>query len=148
MTRTLKVNPTVSIVLPVYNGEKYLQQAIRSITGQKFKDFELIVVNDNSTDNSLKIIKEFAKKDKRIKIVNNIVNKKLPGSLNEGFKIAKGKWFTWTSDDNILDPSFLEIMLRVIKNKAVDIVYSDYRAIDEAGRIVEVCKMVKPEDFP
>ena len=80
----------VSIVLPVYNGEKYLKEAIDSILSQTYRNIELVVVNDCSTDKSLCIIKEYMEKDDRVKLVNNETNQKLPKSLNIGFEHCRG----------------------------------------------------------
>ncbi len=106
--------PKVSIVLPVYNGEKFLSQSIESIINQTFKDWELIIVNDCSTDNSLSIAEKYAKEDNRIRIINNEKNQKLPESLNIGFKEAKGEYYTWTSDDNEYYPKAFEKMVNFL----------------------------------
>lgn len=82
--------PLVSIVLPVYNGEKYLASAIESILAQSYRNWELILVNDCSTDRSLEIMENYAGKDARIRVVQNAENLKLPRSLNAGFAEAKG----------------------------------------------------------
>ena len=97
-----------SIVLPTYNGEEFLSNSIESVINQTFQDWELIIVNDCSTDNSLSIAEEYFKKDNRIRIINNAENKKLPESLNIGFREAKGDYFTWTSDDNEYYPNAIE----------------------------------------
>lgn len=146
--KNLEIKPTISIVLPVHNGERYLYQAIESCIKQTFKEFELIIVDDKSTDNSLKIAQKWAEKDSRIRIITNKTNKKLPLSLNIGFAEAIGKYYTWTSDDNILSENFLEIMLEGIRNNNADIVYSDYIAITEDNREIEVAKVARPENFP
>jgi glycosyltransferase involved in cell wall biosynthesis len=131
-------NSLISIILPVYNGEKYLGQAIESCINQTYKNLELIVVNDNSTDNTLTIIKFYAQKDDRIKIINNEVNKKLPASLNIGHKLAKGDYITWTSHDNILKSNFLECLFTTLINNDADIVFSNYDIIWEEGRFKRV----------
>lgn len=87
--------PEISIVLPTYNGEKYLKQSIESILGQTYTDWELIVVNDCSTDSTQEIIDFYRKKDTRIRTIFNYTNQKLPESLNIGFREAKGEYFTW-----------------------------------------------------
>ena len=126
----------VSIVLPVYNGEKYLRESIESIINQTYQDWELIIVNDCSTDNSEIIAKEYADKDSRIVVVSNSVNSKLPKSLNNGFKIARGEYFTWTSDDNLFKENAIEKMVTCLgENPDVDIVYSYYDLIDSSGNI-------------
>ena len=103
--------PKVSIVLPTYNGEEYIRQSIDSIRNQTFEDWELIIVNDYSTDGTSLIIREYEKKDSRIIVIENSENKKLPASLNIGFRSATGKYFTWTSDDNRYLPNALQCMV-------------------------------------
>lgn len=128
----------VSIVLPVYNGEKYLPLAIESIIQQTYQNFELIVIDDCSTDQSYCIAKSYAKKDSRIRVYKNRENKKLPRSLNAGFHMASGDLLTWTSDDNILKPEMLETLVNVFKeNPDIDFVYADIIPIDEYGNIMK-----------
>ena len=102
------INPTVSIVLPCYNGAGHLAQSIESVLAQTFTDWELILVNDCSKDNSLEIMQQYAANDSRIRIINNERNLKLPASLNRGFEEAKGKYLTWTSHDNRMGETMLE----------------------------------------
>ena len=139
--------PKISIVLPVYNGEKYLASSIESIINQTYQDWELIIVNDCSTDNSLIIAQNYSEQDKRIKIINNIQNFKLPQSLNVGFSSASGEYFTWTSDDNLYDRSALQVMLSYLeRNDDVKMVYCDMEYIDEWDNIIgsnaEMCKNI------
>jgi len=133
-------NHLISIVLPCYNGEKHVASAIKSCLNQTHKNFELIIVNDCSTDKTLDIVNLFAEKDKRIKIINNGINKKLPSSLNIGHKQAKGEFITWTSDDNVLKTNFLEKLLNGIIEKNVDIIYSNYDVISEEGNLKRIHK--------
>ncbi len=130
-----KVNtlPLISIILPVFNGEEYLSQAIDSCLNQSFKNWELVIVNDCSTDQSLKIAKYYQTIDKRIKIVENETNKKLPYSLNAGFEVAHGEYITWTSDDNLLKPNFLETLLNKLIQTKADLVFSNYDIVDHDG---------------
>ena len=100
--------PTVSVILPCYNGAGFLAQSIESVIVQTFTNWELIIVNDCSKDNSLEIMQQYAEKDSRIRIINNECNLKLPGALNRGFQEAKGKYLTWTSHDNRMGPTMLE----------------------------------------
>jgi len=122
----------VSIVLPTYNGEKFIKDSIESILSQTYTNWELIVVNDCSSDNTLKIIEEYAKKDSRINIVINSTNLKLPASLNVGFSYAKGDYYTWTSDDNMFRDDALEIMVNYLeKNKKIDLISCDINFVAE-----------------
>ncbi len=125
----------VSIVLPVYNGEKYLRESLDSIMCQTFHDWELIVVNDCSTDNTLDIVNNYARKDDRITVINNDVNKKLPKSLNIGFRHARGEYLTWTSDDNIYLKYALEKMVDYLDNHNEMFVCAGMKSIDETGRV-------------
>jgi glycosyltransferase involved in cell wall biosynthesis len=84
----------ISIVLPSYNRENYIAFAIESCLSQSFKEFELIIVDDASQDNSVSIIKSYMNQDSRIKLIQNESNKKLPASLNLGFSLAKGEYLT------------------------------------------------------
>lgn len=136
MNRSQKA-PLVSIILPVYNGEKFLRSTILSCLKQSFIDFELIIVNDCSTDKSLEIAEGFKKEDSRISIVSNQINSKLPASLNLGHNLAKGKFITWISDDNCFKINALKIMLDIIERTGVDIVYSDFELINEYGKFLK-----------
>lgn len=140
------MNPLVSIVLPVYNGEKYLKESIESILNQSYKNLELIIVNDCSTDLSEQIINEYLKKDNRIIYIKNDVNSKLPRSLNNGFEKASGKYFTWTSDDNIFYIDAIENMVNYLEiNIDKQMVYCDYNIINENGNFVETIIVEEPE---
>jgi len=127
----------VSVVLPVYNGERHLAEAIKSILKQSYKNFELIIVNDGSTDSSPTIIEEFAKRDKRIKVIHQ-KNQKLPKSLSNGFRIARGEFLTWTSDDNRLKASCLEKLVSCLKRHPDwDMTYANMDIIGEDGKILK-----------
>ncbi len=126
----------ISVILPVFNGEKYLQQSIRSILEQTYENWELIIVNDCSTDNTEEIAQRYAKIDKRIRVINNLENKKLPASLNIGFSNAKGQYFTWTSDDNAYAKDAFEKLRKNLIDNNVDFVFSDYQVIDEEDYIL------------
>lgn len=123
----------ISVVLPVYNGEEYLEQSISSILKQTYTDIELVVVNDCSTDNSMNIVRRFAEEDSRIKIINNETNQKLPRSLNIGFERCRGEFFTWTSDDNIMLPNALEKLYEALIDSSADLAFSRCETIDKNG---------------
>jgi glycosyltransferase involved in cell wall biosynthesis len=128
--------PAISIVLPTYNGSRYIRTSIESCLNQTFQDFELIIVNDCSTDNTKEIIIEYAAKDSRVKLLHNAFNKKLPLSLNEGFNVAKGKYHTWTSDDNYYALNALETLFDTLeKDKSIDFVYTDYTIINDNDEV-------------
>jgi glycosyltransferase involved in cell wall biosynthesis len=128
--------PLVSIILPTYNGSRYLRESVESCIAQTYRSFELIIVDDGSTDNTAEIINEFVRCDDRVKAVHHETNRNLPSALNSGFAIAKGKLFTWTSDDNIYLPNAIADMADFLcTNTHLDIVYCNYGVIDENGRL-------------
>jgi glycosyltransferase involved in cell wall biosynthesis len=140
--------PTISLILPVYNGARYLREALDSVFAQSFTDFELIVVDDCSTDETPQILAEYAAREPRMQVLTNAVNSKLPASLNNGFRLARGEWFSWTSDDNILRPNQLERLLAVAQaNPDCAIVHSDFTLIDEAGAEVEYIPVDPAEEL-
>jgi glycosyltransferase involved in cell wall biosynthesis len=123
MVNRRKKLPKVSIVLPTYNGAKYLRTSIDSCLAQTCKDFELIIVDDASSDETASIIKSYT--DPRIRYVRNSKNQRLPNSLNIGFKEAKGQYLTWTSDDNVYAPHAIGTMLKSLEMYRYDFVYAD-----------------------
>lgn len=136
------MNKLVSIVLPCYNGEKFLSEAIESVISQTYQNWELIIVNDCSTDNTLKIAESFAEKDSRIFVYSNEVNSKLPKSLNIGFSHAKGEYYTWTSDDNCYRSTALEEMVSFLeKEQEAVMVCCDFEKIDENGNKIQIIEV-------
>ncbi len=130
----------VSIVLPVFNGEKFLEQSIKSCLAQTHKKIELIIINDCSTDSSLEIARSYALKDNRVKVYSNKRNLNLPASLNVGHAKTNAQYVTWTSDDNFYEPNAIEFMLESILNNGVDVVHSNFNIIekDETPRFKDV----------
>lgn len=127
----------VSIILPVYNGEKYLSKSIESIINQTYQDWELIIVNDCSSDKSPEIAERYEKEDSRIRVIHNTDNCKLPKSLNIGFSSARGDYLTWTSDDNMYLPTAIEKMVRVLETGNDSyMVRTDMSYIDAEGNII------------
>ncbi|MDR2709098.1 MAG: glycosyltransferase [Elusimicrobiota bacterium] len=138
--------PLISIICPVFNGQKYLAKSIESCIGQDYKNWELILVDDCSKDDTFSICKEYAQKDKRIKVFQNEKNLKLPASLNVGFSHASGEFYTWTSDDNFYLPNALSSMLKTLQEKKVDIVCSDFLMIDEFDNIISYYELLDFEN--
>lgn len=108
-------NPLISVVMSVYNGEKYLAEAIESILNQTYKNFEFIIVNDGSKDNSVEIIKNYMKQDNRIVLIDR-ENKGLPYSLNEGISIAKGEYIARMDADDISLPTRFEKQIKYFED--------------------------------
>lgn len=142
----MKKESLISIILPVFNGERYLREAIESCLAQTFDNFELIIVDDGSTDSSLKISQEYGFKDDRVIIVQNEVNKKLPASLNIGHFKAKGDFITWTSHDNIFHKDALFVLYENLKKQNADIVYSNYLLINHRS-VINGFTRLKPIEY-
>jgi len=96
--------PTVSVVMPTFNREKYIAESIKSVLLSTLKELELIIVDDGSTDGAVEIIKQFAEKDPRVIYVNNIKHKGVVGASNLGTRMAKGKYIARMDDDDISLP--------------------------------------------
>ena len=127
----------VSIVLPVYNGEKYLKYAINSVISQSYKKIELIIVDDGSDDKSGSIAEEYAKNNNNIFVISHNANRLLPAALNSGFKMAKGEYLTWISHDNILLPKLIEKMVQELDYyKDAAMVYGNMKLIDKNGNVL------------
>lgn len=116
----------VSIILPVYNVEKYLSCCLDSILNQTFKDFECICVNDGSTDNSLKILQSYKEKDSRIKIISQN-NKGLSVARNVGINICSSPYITFVDSDDWLTINYLERLYNEIEKTKADIVRASYQ---------------------
>lgn len=112
----------ISIVMPVYNGEKYIAEAISSVLNQTFRDFEFIIVNDGSTDKTIQIIKKF--KDPRIHLIHN--NHDFIQTLNKGIIAARGKYIARMDADDIMLPQRLEIQYQVMKDNPEITICSSY----------------------
>lgn len=140
--------PLVSITVPCYNGEKFLQGTLNSLVTQNFKDIEIIVIDDGSTDNSHKIVEQFS-------FFRNLrYYKKENGgtgsALNLGHALSRGKYLTWCSADNIYFPTFVESFIKAFSsleehNAPVELIYSDFCYMNERGQIVSQVHHDKPQ---
>lgn len=123
-------NRLVSIITPMYNGGKYVSQTIESVLAQTYQDWEMIIVNDGSKDNSPDIVKNYSLKDPRVKLVNQ-KNAGSASARNNALRQAAGRYICFLDADDLLDKQFLEKQLNFLKSKEVGIVYASYRRIDE-----------------
>lgn len=128
----------VSIIMPSYNTAKYIQQSIQSVINQTFTSWELIIVDDNSTDDTKKIVENF--NDNRIKFIKNETNNGAAYCRNKALKEAKGKWIAFLDSDDIWLPKKLENQLNFMKNKNYFFSYTKYEEIDE--RSVKTGKII------
>ncbi|MBC5995845.1 glycosyltransferase [Romboutsia ilealis] len=127
----------ISVVVPVYNVEKYIRECILSLLKQTLKNIEIIVVNDGSTDRSIENIQDLVEKHKNIKIINK-KNGGLSSARNEGLKHAKGEYVAFIDSDDYIKDDFLEMLYNEGKKYDLDIVFSSYSKLYEDGNIIPV----------
>lgn len=125
--------PLVSIVMPAYNCEKYIIVAINSVIDQTYKNWELLVLDDGSKDNTLKIIEEFSLKDSRIKSLPNGKNMGVSATRNRGIEIAGGDWIAFLDSDDMWESSKLEKQLKLAEENTAGFVFTGSSYINEEG---------------
>jgi glycosyltransferase involved in cell wall biosynthesis len=131
--------PAVSIGMPVYNGERFLREALDSALAQTFKDFELIVSDNNSNDATKKVCLEYADRDSRIKYIGNERNYGAFWNFCFVARQARGRFFTWLAHDDVLEPTFLERTVQyMLENPRVVVAATDCTIIDEEGNRLRV----------
>lgn len=126
----------ISIIIPVYNVEKYLRECLESISNQTYKNLEIILIEDGTKDNSGIICDEYAKKDSRIKVIHQ-KNMGLSGARNTGLKNSTGDFITFVDSDDFIDNKMLEIMLLALKENDADIVEGGTIFCDENGKYIK-----------
>jgi len=128
-------NPRVSVGIPVYNGERFLAQAIASILSQTFRDFELIISDNASTDATEKICREYAQRDARIRYYRSDQNRGAAWNHNRVVELAQGEYFKWQCHDDYCDPTFVEKCLAcLLSDPSVVLCYPLFVRVDEQGR--------------
>ena len=123
----------VSVIMPAYNAEKYIKQAIESVVAQTYTNWELIVINDCSTDDTLQIASQCAQADSRIKVLNNEQNIGVAKTRNRGLDLAKGEWVALLDSDDVWSADKIEKQLALAQKTSADILYCSYGMIDENG---------------
>ncbi|HEX3052498.1 MAG TPA: glycosyltransferase [Aggregatilineaceae bacterium] len=128
----------ISIVLPTYNGAKYLEQALQSVVEQTHEKWELIVVDSYSQDATPDIVARYAGLDARIRAMQHPKESgRLPGALNAGFAQAQGIYHTWLSDDNYFRPHSLSTMADYLdQHRDIGVVYTDFTCVDAEGKFL------------
>ena len=117
--------PKVSIVVPIYNVEKYLRQCLDSVVNQTLKEIEIICVDDGSTDSSPEIIQEYVEKDNRVKVISK-PNSGYGNSMNRGFDMAEGEYIGIVESADYAEPNMFEVLYRIASKNRLDIVKSGY----------------------
>ncbi len=148
VTNTVIFNPKVSIIIPVYNGSKYLREAIDSALAQTYKNIEVTVVNDGSNDmgKTEEIARSYGNKIRYFYKKNGGV----ASALNMGIQEMTGEYFSWLSHDDVYYPNKIEVQIDYLKNGKRDVVlYSDYDFIDHSSRKIRTARIrhIKPDKF-
>ena len=116
----------ISVIMPLYNAERYLEESLKSVLSQSLSDFELICINDGSTDNTLNILRTFQKEDNRIVVLENAQRQGAAYSRNKGIEAAKGKYLSFLDGDDIFEEEMLEAGYQAAFENAVDVVIYEY----------------------
>lgn len=131
--------PKLTLAMPVYNGSNYIRDALDSICAQTFTDFELIVCDNASQDDTVKIVEEYATRDDRIRLIRNRQNLGASANYNLGFEQGRGEYFKWCAHDDTLSPNFLQQCIDVLEaNPDVVLAFGSTKGISPANQIIEV----------
>ncbi len=127
--------PETTIITPVYNAEKFLGMTLESIVSQTYTDWEAILVNDNSSDDSLKIAEAFAAQDHRFKIINRLEGGGAAKARNDGIREARGRFIAFLDSDDIWLPNKLEQQISFMKSNNIAFSYTSYKFLTEDGEV-------------
>lgn len=140
--------PTVSIVTPVYNSEKLISETIQSVLNQTYEDFEMILIDDCSTDDSKMVIKNYCNKDKRIKYYKLDENSGPAVARNKGIELAIGRYICFLDSDDLWTDTKLEEQLAFMKKKDIGFSFTSYSLINEEGNdLNKIVKVPKEIDY-
>lgn len=137
MSRTDPDHPAVTVLMPVYNGERFLREQVYSILAQQYVDTRLVIVDDGSTDNSFALATELAEKERRIRLVERRPHAGLIPTVACLLSYVDTPYFAMSDQDDVWDPDKLHRSIARIKQTGSKLVYSDVRVIDEVGTVVE-----------
>lgn len=140
-------NPKISVIIPVYNGEKYLPQCLDSLINQTFKDFEIICVNDGSTDKSLEILGEYSQKDLRVKIINQ-KNSGAAEARNNGLANASGDYLSILDCDDFFDLNMFELLYNHAVKYDAEITFCKGRTFDDKTKVIREIENIKFDILP
>ena len=148
------MKPLISVLMPAYNAERFIADAIESILNQTYKNFELIVADDASTDSTAKIVKEYCAKDKRVALISNKKNLYIAANRNKLIKMARGEFIAWADADDISLPYRLEEQYKIMmKDKKIGIcggsleIFGNTRANGQVRRYPATNKLAKKKIF-
>ena len=130
----------ISIVMPLYNSERFLADAIDSVLNQSFSDWELIICDDGSTDNSYRLASKYSKKDARIVLLKNNFTKGASGARNTCIRHARGRYIAFLDSDDLWHHNKLEVQLKHMKKNQIGFSYGNYYNISESDKKINIVK--------
>ena len=133
----MKHTSLVSIITPSYNSEKYISQTIESVLNQTYKDWEMIIVDDCSSDNSRKIIEKYCQKDQRIKCITLKENVGASKARNKATEEANGDYIAFLDSDDLWLPDKLKKQMQLMEEENIVLSYASYYAINKDGRVIK-----------
>ncbi|MBQ9271128.1 MAG: glycosyltransferase [Alphaproteobacteria bacterium] len=137
--------PLISVIIPVYNVEQHLEKCLNSVQKQTFSDFEVICVNDGSTDGCAQILEQFAAKDKRFKVITQ-TNQGLSVARNNGLAVAKAKHIAYVDSDDFVHPQFLEILYKASVDNDADVSGCNFCKIYDDDKLPDL-NYAKPKEY-
>ncbi|TGK78418.1 glycosyltransferase family 2 protein [Leptospira noumeaensis] len=139
--------PKVSVIMPAYNAVSYLEESVHSLTNQNFKDWELLLVDDCSKDETAILAKKIAASDSRIQFIPKENNSGSADTRNTGIKLANGEFIAFLDADDLWEPNFLETMIPFMEKNHSPFSFASYRIVDENGS--EFCEpfLVKSKEY-
>ena len=145
----MSTNPLVSIIIPVYNVEKYIEETVRSVIGQTYLNWELILIDDGSSDQTYQILQDFT--DERIKIYQNDKNRGPSYTRNRGLSLAKGEYIAFLDSDDLWEKEKLSKQLNFMQKNHHSFTFTSYKLVDEQGqdihRVVHVPEKVNYQEL-
>ena len=135
--RVMNLNPLISIVIPLYNSEKYIEETIRSVLNQTYKRYEVLIVNDKSSDQGTKLIDKLVGNDTRFTIIHLPVNKGVANARNVGIQKAKGEYIAFLDSDDVWDENKLEKQVKFLMENHSKMCCCAYRQIDEQSNVIK-----------
>lgn len=129
--------PLISVIMPAYNADRYIAEAVDSVRMQTYKNWELLVLDDGSADRSCQIVQALAKEDSRIRLIKNETNMGVAHTRNRGFDLCKGSYVALLDADDLWHPTKLEKQLALLEQTEAHLAYSSYAIVDSQGQRVK-----------
>ena len=137
--------PVVSVIMPAYNAEKFIEEAISSVLAQSVSNWELIVIDDGSQDGTQQIVADFTRKDSRVRLIVNEENMGVAKSRNRGLDVCCGEYVALLDSDDYWEPQMLDRMIACAQETKADIIYCSYAIVDEKRK--KICNdFIVPEE--